>query len=94
MLVNPSTEAIIATNPHLDEVLIAERTRSLISQLRFAAALRGRRFDLVVDLTDGDRAAILSRLTGAAVRIGFNREGRWRGRSTPMSYRYRRSRCR
>ncbi|MBZ0169621.1 membrane protein [Candidatus Methylomirabilis lanthanidiphila] len=80
MLVNPSTEAIIATNPHLDEVLIAERTRSLISQLRFAAALRGRRFDLVVDLTDGDRAAILSRLTGAAVRIGFNREGRWRGR--------------
>lgn len=79
MLVNPGTEAMIATNPHVDEVLMVERARSPVRQLRFAAALRGRRFDLVVDLTDGDRAAILSRLTGAAVRIGFNREGRWRG---------------
>jgi len=80
MLVNPGTEAMIATNPCLDEVLIAERARSPIRQLRFAAALRGRRFDLVVDLTDGDRAAILSRLTGAPIRVGLNREGRWRGR--------------
>ncbi len=80
MLVNPGTEAMIATNPHLDEVLIAERAGSPLRQLEFVAALRRRRFDLVVDLTDGDRAAILSRLTGAAIRVGFNREGRWRGR--------------
>ncbi|MDD5559177.1 putative lipopolysaccharide heptosyltransferase III [Candidatus Methylomirabilis sp.] len=80
MLVNPGTEAMIATNPHLDEVLIAERAGSPLRQLGFAAALRRRRFDLVLDLTDGDRAAILSRLTGAAIRVGFNREGRWRGR--------------
>ncbi|MBZ0158618.1 MAG: putative lipopolysaccharide heptosyltransferase III [bacterium] len=80
MLVNPGTEAMIVTNPHVDEVLIAERAGSPLRQLRFAAALRRRRFDLVLDLTDGDRAAILSRLTGAAIRVGFNREGRWRGR--------------
>jgi predicted lipopolysaccharide heptosyltransferase III len=61
-------------------VLIAERAGSPLRQLQFAAALRRRRFDLVLDLTDGDRAAILSRLTGAAIRVGFNREGRWRGR--------------
>ncbi|MDE2179313.1 MAG: putative lipopolysaccharide heptosyltransferase III [candidate division NC10 bacterium] len=80
MLVNPGTEAMVTENPHLDEVLIAERDRSPRRQLRFAAALRRRRFDLVLDLTDGDRSAILSRLTGAAIRVGFNREGRWRGR--------------
>ncbi|MDE2058504.1 MAG: putative lipopolysaccharide heptosyltransferase III [candidate division NC10 bacterium] len=80
MLVNPGTETMIATNPYLDEVLIAERAGSPLRQLKFAAALRRRRFDLVLDLTDGDRAAILSRLTGAATRVGFNREGRWRGR--------------
>ncbi len=80
MLVNPGTEPVIAENPHLDEILIAERTASPLRQLRFALALRRRRFDLVVDLTDGDRAAILSRITGASIRVGFNREGRWRGR--------------
>jgi len=80
MLVNPGTEAMIAHNPHLDEVLVVERSASALRQLRFALALRRRRFDLVIDLTDGDRAAILSRLTGAAMRIGFNREGLWRGR--------------
>ena len=80
MLVNRGTEAMIAENPHLDEVLIVERAESPLHQLEFVTALRRRRFDLVLDLTDGDRAAILSRLTGAAVRAGFNREGRWRGR--------------
>ena len=79
MLVNPGTEAMIACNPHLDEALVVERSPLALRQLRFALGLRRRRFDLVIDLTDGDRAAILSRLTGAAMRIGFNREGLWRG---------------
>ncbi len=79
MLVNPGTEVMIAENPHLDEVLVVERSPSPLRQLRFALGLRRRRFDLVVDLTDADRAAILSGVTGAAVRVGFNREDRWRG---------------
>ena len=79
MLVNAGTEAMIAENPHLDEVLVVVRSPSPLRQLQFALGLRRRRFDLVVDLTDADRAAILSRFTGAAIRVGFNREGRWRG---------------
>lgn len=80
MLVNSGTEAMIAENPQLNEILLVERSPSPLRQLRFVRALRRRRFDLVFDLTDGDRAAILSRVTGAAIRVGFNREGRWRGR--------------
>jgi len=80
MLVNPGTEAMIAHNPHLDEVLVVERSASSLRQLRFVLGLRRRHFDLVIDLTDGDRAAILSRVTGAAIRVGFNREDLWRGR--------------
>jgi len=80
MLVNPGTEAMVAHNPHLDEVLVVERSPSPLRQLRFVLGLRRRRFDLVIDLTDGDRAAILSWVTGAAIRAGFNREGLWRGR--------------
>lgn len=80
VLVNPGTEPMIETNPYLDEVLIVERSASPVRQVRFALALHRGRFDLVIDLTDADRAAILSRITGADIRVGFNREGRWRGR--------------
>jgi len=48
-------------------------------QVRFLRAIRRRRFDCVIDLTDGDRSAILALLSGAAIRIGFNEEHRWRG---------------
>jgi lipopolysaccharide heptosyltransferase II len=34
----------------------------------------------VIDLTDGDRSAFLSWVSGAPVRIGFNDEHRWRGK--------------
>ena len=77
--VNRGTESVLALNPDVDEVLIVER-RSLLRQLRFALDLRSRRFDCVLDLTDGDRSAILSWFSGASVRIGFNLEHRWRGR--------------
>jgi heptosyltransferase III len=77
--VNRGTESVLALNPDVDEVLIVER-RSLLRQLRFALNLRSRRFDCVLDLTDGDRSAILCWFSGASVRIGFNLEHRWRGR--------------
>lgn len=78
MLVNRGTEEVVNGNPDLKEVLIAEK-QGLMSQAAFCLALRRRRFDCVVDLTDGDRAAMLSWVTGAPVRIGFNQEQRWRG---------------
>ena len=78
MLVNRGTEEVVHGNPDLNEVLILEK-EGLIAQAAFCLALRRHRFDCVVDLTDGDRAAVLSWVTGAAVRIGFNQEQRWRG---------------
>jgi predicted lipopolysaccharide heptosyltransferase III len=76
--VNAGTEGVLADNPDLDEVLVVERG-PLRAQVRFLRDLRRRRFDAVVDLTDGDRSALLGRLTGAPVRVGFNEEHRWRG---------------
>lgn len=77
MLVNAGTEEIVAGHPALDEVLVAGRERT--SQWRVLAELRRRRFDIVLDLTDGDRSAILSWLSGAPTRLGYNSENRWRG---------------
>jgi heptosyltransferase III len=51
-----------------------------LQQSRFILDIRRRRFDTVIDLTDGDRAAFLTWISGAGVRIGFNAEQRWTGR--------------
>ncbi len=79
MVVNAGTEDILKGNPDLDEVLVVPKG-TLGEQVRFASELWRRRFDCVIDLTDGDRAAILSWLSGAPIRVGFNQEHRWRGR--------------
>jgi predicted lipopolysaccharide heptosyltransferase III len=78
MVVNRGTEEVLAGNPDVQEVLVVEKD-GLAEQLRFLREVRRRRFDAVIDLTDGDRAAILAGLSGAPLRIGFNEEHRWRG---------------
>jgi len=76
-LVNPGTANVLQGNPYLDEVWVLPR-QSWWQQLKFIRRLRGAQFDAVVDLTDGDRSAFLSFMTGAPTRIGYNREHRWR----------------
>lgn len=79
MMVNRETEDVLSGNPDLDEIIVLDKG-SLTAQSRLIAGLRHRRFDTVIDLTDGDRSAFLSWVSGAPVRIGFNDEHRWRGR--------------
>ena len=79
MLVNRGTEDVLYGNPNVDEVIILDK-KSLAAQFRLITGLRRRRFDTVIDLTDGDRGAFLSWISGAPVRIGFNDQHRWRGR--------------
>src|SRR3989442_15119211 len=78
MLVNPGTDDVVRDHPALDEVLILERG-NLARQWRFVRDLRRQRFDLVIDLTDADRSALLSWLSRSPMRLGYNSEGRWRG---------------
>src|SRR5207245_7897116 len=75
---NPWIDDVVQVHPVLHDVLFLERG-SLARQWRFARDLRRRRFDLVIDLTDADRSALLSRLSNAPVRLGYNSERRWRG---------------
>src|SRR4029078_12040863 len=79
VLVNRGTEDILRGNQHVDEILPLDRG-SILQQSRFLLDIRRRRFDTVVDLTDGDRAALLTWISGARGRIGFNAEQRWTGR--------------
>ena len=79
MMVNRGTENALSGNPDIDEIVVLDKGY-LAAQWRLIAGLRRRRFDTVIDLTDGDRSAFLSWISGAPVRIGFNDEHRWRGR--------------
>ena len=78
MMVNRGTEDVLLGNPDVDEIMVLDKG-SLAAQWRLIAGLRRRQFDTVIDLTDGDRSAFLSWISGAPVRIGFNDEHRWRG---------------
>ncbi|MFQ5990104.1 MAG: putative lipopolysaccharide heptosyltransferase III [Candidatus Methylomirabilales bacterium] len=86
-LVTAGTEDVLLHHPDVDEVLTVDRPeakghsrrRFLAGHFRLVRGLRERRFDLAIDLTDGDRAAFLTWASGARFRVGFNREGRFRG---------------
>jgi len=78
-LVERDAAAVVAGNPHLDEVLVVERTRGLArfaDDLRLALRLRQRRFDLVIDMHGGPRSSWLTLATGAPRRIGYDMPGR------------------
>lgn len=78
-LVNPGTETVLSGNPYLEKIMVLPR-EGWGKQFECYQALRQARFDGVVDLTDGDRSAFLTYWTGAGIRLGFNRENRWRGK--------------
>ena len=78
-LVNPGTESVLQSNPYLDEVWALPR-ESWWQQLSFIRKVREAKFDAVIDLTDADRSAFLSFMSGASTRIGYNHEHRWRGK--------------
>tara|TARA_B100000315_G_C14572339_1_gene586233 strand:- start:1594 stop:2655 length:1062 start_codon:yes stop_codon:yes gene_type:complete len=78
VVVNKGTESILENHPCVDYVVAVDR-RYFLAGCRAVIHLRKFRYDLVLDLTDGDRAAILSRLVSARHRVGYNAEQRWRG---------------
>src|SRR5258706_9948806 len=78
VVVNSGTEAMLAHNPHIDEVLAyqrQDRRPGLLGRLRdewaFVRELRKRCFDLTIGLTEGDRSAWYSLLCGARYRFGL-----------------------
>ncbi|MFA6121224.1 MAG: glycosyltransferase family 9 protein [Sideroxydans sp.] len=75
ILVSKPYGSLLKSDPNICEVVEIVRTRgSLLHRLRefitFAKYIRHKNYGLVIDLRTGDRGAILSFLTGAAIRVG------------------------
>jgi heptosyltransferase-3 len=76
-LVPQGTEEMISDHPLLDCLYVAERQGAALSRtLSFLRELRRGRFDLVLELSGGDRGAFYARITGAKERLGFGYGGR------------------
>jgi heptosyltransferase III len=75
-LVPRGTEPMVAGHPGLDGLMVVDRRGASWGEtLRFIRKLRQARFDLVLELSGGDRGAIYSFLTGAQERLGFAHPG-------------------
>lgn len=78
-LVEHAAAPIVAHNPHLDEVIAIGRERGLArlrGDLALGRRLRRSRYDVVIDLHGGPRAALLTWLSRAPRRIGYEGQGR------------------
>ncbi|MGO9379215.1 MAG: putative lipopolysaccharide heptosyltransferase III [Dissulfurispiraceae bacterium] len=76
-LVNAGTGDVLKGSPFVDEIIVVDRKIKLLSagarlsmELRFLKSISKKGFDMTVDLTGGDRAAVLSFVSGAKYRIG------------------------
>jgi len=83
-VVNEGTQQMLEGNPDIDEILVFHRRRRdeggfgrWREEAALVRSLRSTHPDLAVNLTEGDRGAILSFLSGARFRVGVapNRRG-------------------
>ncbi len=77
-LVNKGTDDVLRDNPFIKEIITLDREikkgpfiKRLSGEIRFLKGIKQRHFDMAIDLTGGDRAAIISAISGARYRIGW-----------------------
>jgi len=76
---NKGCEDMVSNNPDINNIIIYDRPRikqlSIFSQLKeeikFTRNIRKRNYDMVINLTEGDRGAQLAFLSGASKKLGF-----------------------
>jgi len=81
-LVNTGTEEMLTGNPLLNEVLLFDPCwktlplgKRMATQMKFVWEVRRRKFDLAINMTEGDRGAFLSLASGARVKVGMYQPG-------------------
>jgi heptosyltransferase-1 len=79
--VEPAAAPLLETNPFIDEIIVFDRRHWWKSFGPFLSTIRAKRFDLVLDLQRHLKSGMISRSSGAPLRLGFHRadskEGNW-----------------
>jgi len=79
--VEPAAAALVGGHPALNELLVFDRPRGTRAFLQFLRQIRAERPGLTLDLQRHLKSGVMSRASGAPVRLGFHRrnsrEGNW-----------------
>ena len=75
-LTESPSDQVLNENPNLKEILLYRKPESILETLRYFLNLRSRKFDCVIDFYGNPRSALITRLSGAPMRIGFDFRGR------------------
>ncbi len=82
--VNKGTEAMVENNPNINRVIIYDRERikrltifnKIWNEFNFLWSFRKEKYDLVINLTEGDRGAQIALLSKSPVRIGYSNQNK------------------
>ena len=75
-LTESPSDQVLKENPNLQEILVYRKPESLPESLLSFLNLRSRKFDCVIDFYGNPRSALMTRFSGAPMRIGFDFRGR------------------
>ncbi len=96
VLVNSGTEDVLTGNTFIDEIITFDRSIKHLSQFKrftretsFLKSIKEKGFDMTVDLTGGDRAAILSFVSNARYRLGWKPKSGFIGKKYFYTHCYR-----
>ncbi len=70
-LVTRPGKEVLAGNPDVDEVMVLDKS-SWRPQVDIVSAVRRKKFDLVIDFLCNPRTALITILSGARLRVGYN----------------------
>ncbi len=71
-LVEPPQDELLKGNPDIDEILVLRKNANLFEIAKMLKRLRRKNFDVAIDFHGGPRASILTFLSGARVRVGYD----------------------
>jgi lipopolysaccharide heptosyltransferase II len=71
-LVEPASQPLVKLSPFVDEVIVFERKLGIRAVLRLARELRGRKFDLTLDLQRHFKSGLFSFFSRSKRRVGFH----------------------
>ncbi len=75
-LTEAPADQVLRENPYLAEILILNRQQTIRESVDFFRMIRQQQFEVVIDFFGNPRSALLSRFSGAPIRIGFDFRGR------------------
>jgi heptosyltransferase-3 len=76
VVVPDGMEELLSANPCVNEVLTFRKGGGLIKDLKLLKTLRAGKFDIAINMTEGDRGAVMCLASGAKIRIGADPKGR------------------